>query len=123
MKVRPVLPQQDMEELHLLCGPYLRFLLVLDIVTTGQRVSITHAQNAGLILVLFLRKGTSTTKSMESIKVAKVCFWGDYNGVGEDYWCYSNIRFIILTHSHIFKGQFFYILHIFISHQKVKERS
>jgi hypothetical protein len=79
---------------------------------TGQRIAITDAHSAGLCLVLFLRKGVSTTKSIESIKVARVCFWGDYNGVAEeDYWCYSNIRFIMLTYSHFIKRQFFYILH------------
>lgn len=119
MEVCPVPFQQDMEELHLLSRPYLRFLLVLDIVATGQRISITDAHSGGLRLVLFLRKRAGTTKSMESIKVARVCFWGYYNGVPEDdYWCYSNIRFIMLTHSHFIKVQFFYILHIFMFHTK-----
>lgn len=97
VEVRPVLSQQDIEELHFLSSPHLRFLLILGIMATGQRIAITDAHGAGLGLVLFLRGRASTTKSMESIRVARVCFWGDYNGVAEeDYWCYSNIRFIML---------------------------
>jgi hypothetical protein len=76
VEVRPVLLQQDTEQLDLFTRPHLRLLFVFGLVTAGHGICVAETDGR-FGLGLFLRKEKDTAKSMESIREASVCFWGN----------------------------------------------